>query len=140
MATKMSKTRNISEKVKNRRPSRTLAAKLKRRASTRSVSQKRSAKGVTLSILNPIGMVETQLMEPAPRLTDLNGKRIGLFWNTKMRGDLALRKVEELLKQRFSDLEFTWFESKTYAEGLRPEEVEKIKGLRNQAMVGTSGD
>ena len=140
MAKKMSKTRSISEKVKDRGPSRILAEKLKRRATTRSVSQKRPVKGVTLSILNPIGMVETQLMEPAPRLIELNGKRIGLFWNTKMRGDLALRKVEELLTQRFSDLEFTWVESKTYAQGLRPEEVETIKGLRNQAMVGTSGD
>ena len=107
---------------------------------TRSVSKKATANEATLSILNPIGVVEVQLEEPAPRLTDLDGKRIGLFWNTKMRGDLALRKVEELLKKRFVDIEFTWFQQKTYAEGLRPEEVEKIKGLRNQAMVGTSGD
>ena len=140
MAKKRSKTSSVSAKAKNKGPSRTLAARLKRRAVTRSVSQKKPAKGVALSVLNPIGMVETQLTEAAPRLPDLNGKRIGLFWNTKMRGDLALRKVEELLKQRFSNLEFTWFESKTYAEGLRPEELETIKGLRNQAMVGTSGD
>jgi len=140
MAKTTSKKRIVSKKVKNRGPSRILAARLKRMPTTRSVLQKTPAKGVTVSVFNPIGMVETQLTEAAPRLPDLNGKRIGLFWNTKMRGDLALRKVEELLKQRFSDLEFTWFESKTYAEGLRPEEVETIKGLRNQAMVGTSGD
>jgi hypothetical protein len=140
MAQKRSEASSVSARAKTKGRSRNLAAKLKRRAMTRSIPQKIPTKGVALSVLNPIGMVETQLMEPAPRLSNLNGKRIGLFWNTKMRGDLALRRVEELLTQRFSNLEFTWFESQTYAEGLRPEEVEKIKGLRNQAMVGTSGD
>jgi hypothetical protein len=107
---------------------------------SRSVSKQLPVKEVGLSILNPIGVVEVQVEKPAPRLKDLNGKRIGLFWNTKMRGDLALRKIEELLKKKFVGMEFTWFEQKTYAEGLRPKEIETIKGLRNQAMIGTSGD
>jgi hypothetical protein len=106
----------------------------------RNASEKTAANEVTLSILNPIGVVEVQLEAPAPRLEDLTGKRVGLFWNTKMRGDLALRKVEELLKQRFSGMEFTWFEQKTYAEGLRPMDIETIRGMKNQAMIGTSGD
>jgi hypothetical protein len=94
---------------------------------------------VTLAILNPIATTEIPGVKPAERLRDLNNKRIGLFWNRKARGDVALRKVEEVLKRRFSGIEFTWFEMQTSVEIL-PEQVRTLKQLNNDAIIGSTGD
>ncbi len=94
---------------------------------------------VTLAILNPVAITEIARVKPAERLRDLNNKRIGLLWNTKARGDVALRKVEEVLKQRFSGLEFTWFE-KQISIALVPEQIKTLKQLNNDAIISTTGD
>ena len=94
---------------------------------------------VTLAILNPVATTEITRVKPAERLRDLNNKRIGLFWNRKARGDVALRKVEAMLKQRFSGLEFTWFEKQT-AIALVPEQIKTLKQLNNDAIISTTGD
>ena len=39
-----------------------------------------------------------------PALDTLEGKSIGLFWNTKPNGDIYLKKVGELLKKRFNNV------------------------------------
>lgn len=57
-----------------------------------------------LEILNPVAQAELQSILPAPRPGDLAGKRIGLYWNMKSGGDLALDRVEELLKGRFPSI------------------------------------
>ena len=43
---------------------------------------------------------------PADRPTDLSGKTIGLYWNIKAGGDVALDRTEELLRTRYPDAQF----------------------------------
>lgn len=96
-------------------------------------------KEVTLAIRNPVATMEIARVKSAERLRDLNNKRIGLLWNKKARGDVALRKVEAVLKQRFSGLEFTWFEQQI-AIALVPEQIKALKQLNNDAIISTTGD
>jgi hypothetical protein len=95
--------------------------------------------GVTLAILNPVAMIEVAGVQPARRITDLTGKRIGLYWNRKARGDVALRRVEEALTKRFTGLRFTWFETFINVP-LSSAQIQTIKDLQNDAIISTTGD
>ncbi len=57
---------------------------------------------VTLKVLSPRAEIPPppSILHPAPRLTDLAGKRIGLIANNKPGAELFLTKIEELLKQK----------------------------------------
>lgn len=60
---------------------------------------------VTLEVLNPTGkVVSAPFLKPAPRIADLNGKRIGLLWNGKKHGDLVLERIAEASEERFKNL------------------------------------
>jgi len=57
---------------------------------------------VTLEVLNPRGeIVPLPTLVPAPRVTELAGKKIGIFWNGKQGGNNFWDVIEELLKERF---------------------------------------
>lgn len=45
----------------------------------------------------------------SPRLTEMAGKKIGLYHNSKIAARPMLNRVEEKLKERFSGLEFSRF-------------------------------
>jgi len=61
-----------------------------------------SEKTVKLEVLNPRGMIETKpVSSPNPRVTDLAGKRIGLYWNNKPGMDNFYTAFEELLKKKY---------------------------------------
>jgi len=57
---------------------------------------------VTLEVVSPRAEIPPppSILHPAPRLTDLAGKRIGLIANNKPGAELFLTKIEELLKQK----------------------------------------
>ncbi len=54
-----------------------------------------------LEVLNPLSKAELTRSPLAPRLPDLSNKRIGLFWNGKGGGDVALRTIGDQLEKRF---------------------------------------
>jgi hypothetical protein len=57
---------------------------------------------VTLEVLNPRGEIAPPpTLVPAPRVTELAGKKIGIFWNGKQGGNNFWDVIEELLKERF---------------------------------------
>ena len=67
--------------------------------------------GALLDIVNPVaearqdaGMDEQ--FPPAARLDVLDGKTIGLFWNGKPGGGVALARVKENLSKRFKNMSF----------------------------------
>ncbi len=61
-----------------------------------------SEKMVALELLNPRGLIESQpVFVPAPRVGDLAGKRVGLYWNSKPGLDNFYTVFEELLKERY---------------------------------------
>ena len=90
-------------------------------------------------VCNPIGVTDTELMQSAPRLEALQNKRIGLFWNSKARGDVALKKVKELLGGRFNGIEFNWFRTDN-STALAPVEFKVIAEQKNDAVISTTGD
>ena len=54
-----------------------------------------------IEVMNPVANAETGKIAPAARLKSLQGKKIALWWNGKARGDVALRKVGQLLEENF---------------------------------------
>lgn len=57
---------------------------------------------VKLEVLNPRGEIEPPVtLVPAPRVADLAGKRIGIYWNGKQGGPNFWDAVGEMLKKRF---------------------------------------
>ena len=58
----------------------------------------------TLRVCNPVAVPGAEGVRLAPRLETLNNKRIAFFWNSKPGGDVALRRVEERLREQFPDI------------------------------------
>jgi len=57
---------------------------------------------VELTLLNPRGVIEAKpISAPNPRVTDLAGKRVGLYWNNKPGMDNFYKVFEELLKKKY---------------------------------------
>jgi hypothetical protein len=94
---------------------------------------------VTLAIHNPVAMIEVAGVKPAERGINLNNKRIGLYWNRKARGDVALRTIEAVLKKRFRGMEFTWLQMQT-SISVVPEQIKTLKHLKNDAIISSTGD
>ncbi len=57
---------------------------------------------VTFEVMNPRGTaIRPPVVAPSPRVTDLAGKRIGIYWNEKEGADNLFDVLEEMLKERF---------------------------------------
>ena len=52
-------------------------------------------------LINPTGEIEKVAVEPAKRITALEGKTIALRWNGKNNGDLVLDRLAELLAKKY---------------------------------------
>jgi hypothetical protein len=51
----------------------------------------------------------------SPRLENLNGKKIGLLRNNKRAGEEILKTAAKRLKEKYPDIEFSWFKGKTFS-------------------------
>ena len=64
-----------------------------------------------LEVLNPVaqqrGVLEAQSINPRP--STLEGKTVGLLWSSTAMGDVALKRVGEMLKERFSTAETRFY-------------------------------
>ncbi|MBU6422889.1 MAG: hypothetical protein KGQ88_02505 [Chloroflexi bacterium] len=60
-----------------------------------------------MEIFNPVAESTLKRLTPAPRRGDLGGKRVGLYWNMKIGGDVALERVSEDLSHAVSGASFT---------------------------------
>jgi hypothetical protein len=60
-------------------------------------------------VLNPVAITENALHMGAPRLPDLNRRKIGLFWNGKPDGNVLLDAISKLLRQQFNDIDLINF-------------------------------
>jgi len=60
-----------------------------------------------LEVLNPVsishGSIESAGL--ASRTASLDGKNVGLLWNSKPGGDIALARVGELIQTRFKNVQ-----------------------------------
>ena len=62
----------------------------------------------TVAVLYPTARAKARDVPIAPRLDDLNGKVLGLLWNTKPNGDILLRRIQERLAERFKLSNTVW--------------------------------
>ncbi len=95
----------------------------------------------TLEIMNPVAETRQSRTAAAPRLGTLDGKTIGLFWNMKAGGDIALDAIAEELGKRYSGMSFRHYVGAVgnLVRQATPEQVEQIRA-ECDAVIGTSSD
>ena len=52
-------------------------------------------------LVNPTGVIKLAQVEPAKRITSLDGKTVALRWNSKHNGDVVLDRIAELMAQKY---------------------------------------
>lgn len=52
-------------------------------------------------LVNPTGVIQVAQVEPAKRITSLDGKTVALRWNSKHNGDVVLDRIAELMAQKY---------------------------------------
>jgi ABC-type Fe3+-hydroxamate transport system substrate-binding protein len=65
-----------------------------------------TSESVRWELVNPEGAARAVGLTPAPRPTSLEGKTVGLAWNGKPGGDVALESIAELLSQSDPSVRF----------------------------------
>ena len=94
-----------------------------------------------IEIMNPVATSATGQITPAKRLDKLSDQTIGLYWNIKSGGDIALNRMAELLKRRYPGLRFKMVIG-AVGSGMRHATTEQLDamGAECQAVIGTSAD
>lgn len=104
---------------------------------------KNAAQGVkgvySMQVLNPVGIRNFKPISPAKRLRELKNKKIGLYWNHKARGNVALDRVKELFTERYEGVTFEWFETPISAEASK-EWLDNVKKKGIDGVVASTGD
>ncbi len=84
-----------------------MKVKFGRRKNMARAPQKKKAAGgsVTLRVLNPRGESEPPANAGITgRVTDLAGKKVGLYWIGKPGGDVFFHRVQELLEEKIPNI------------------------------------
>lgn len=94
-----------------------------------------------LEVANPVAESTVVSIPPAARPTDLNGLTVGLYWNIKAGGDVALDRTEELMRARYPAANFVRFVGSigSTVRHLTPRDADRIASTC-QVTVGTTGD
>jgi hypothetical protein len=92
-----------------------------------------------VEVFNPVAVSEGSRIQPAPRPKELKNKRIGLHWNSKVNGDVALGRIAELLTGRFMGVEFKVFTSGVHS-ALKKEYLEEMQEWKPDAVIGSTAD
>jgi hypothetical protein len=82
-----------------------------------------------LEILNPVAHVSTQRTVLAPRLENLENKRIGLYWNAQVNGEVLLRRTAQLLESRYKGIKLTLIPGSMVGTRERLEEAKTFDGV-----------
>ena len=80
-------------------------------------------------LINPTGEIEKVAVEPAQRITALEGKTIALRWNGKNNGDLVLDRLAELLAKKYPTAKVV----KTYRD-MADQNLNKISATQDESM------
>jgi hypothetical protein len=76
--------------------------------------------------------------ELSRRPESLDGKRIGLLWNSKVNADIYLHRLEELLSTRYDGLEIVHAAKPTASKPMEPDVLEDMR--RCDLVVTAFGD
>lgn len=94
----------------------------------------------TLEVLNPIAVFKVERVTPTPRIHDLNGKRIGLCWNKKEHGDIALQRIKDLLHERFEALQLKFLLPTDISRPFLQEQLDEIEEWKPDLIIAATGD
>ncbi len=93
---------------------------------------------VILEILSPVADVQSTLFSPGKRLEDIAGKKIGLYWNSKIGGEVALAEIGEQLKSRFQKVAFTYFTATDFNDNAAF--LHDLRQNHYDAFISSTGD
>lgn len=94
-----------------------------------------------IEVLNPVAEQRPEKIMPAVRLNDLNGKKIALWWNGKPKGDVALKAIGDVIKNRFQRTKCLFFSCIYQGRGSSiPEEYEALLKAKPDAVIASTGD
>ena len=92
----------------------------------------------TLDVLNPVAKSEgdTKITRAAKRPRSLDGLTLGLIWNSKRGGELALMKAGELVSNKYKNVKVIRY------DGSMPCEKDLMQRATQECdiFVGSTGD
>ena len=92
-----------------------------------------------LEVLNPVatqrGVVTAQSINPRP--STLDDKTVGLVWSGTHGGDVALKRVGEMLEERFNGIKTIFYTSGEYPA---PPHILKQAAEECDAVIGATAD
>ena len=93
----------------------------------------------TIRVYNPTGVKKGKgTVTPAPRLTTLQGKRLAVIWNGKLGGDIFLKRVSEVLTDRYGASGIEWISDRGDTNRvIDPAIVDHIVTTCDGAVIGT---
>ena len=90
-------------------------------------------------VFDPRGVVEAELMAPAPRARDLNGLRLGVLDNTKWNANRLLRKTVALLGEQATLAAVNYYRKESFSKDADPALIETI-AANNDIVLTAIGD
>jgi len=90
-------------------------------------------------VFDPRGRVEAKPVAPAPRVTALDGSRLGILDNTKWNAGRLLRKTAALLGERHQFATISYYRKESFSKAADPALVAKI-AAENDIVLTAIGD
>ena len=95
-------------------------------------------------LVNPEGAARPATISPAPRPASLAGKTVGLAWNGKPGGDIALDEIAALLAHQVPDVHFVRY-WQTLPESVSERElsapvIQSMAASKPDVVVVSQGD
>ena len=90
-----------------------------------------------LEVLNPVAEIHAQKMAKlAPRPRSLEGKTVGLVWNSGPNGDIALKRAGEVIQARAKNVSVEFY------SGTRPLRSDLLEKARQECdvFIGLTAD
>jgi len=90
-------------------------------------------------VFDPLGLVETDALAGSPRVTGLNGLRLGVLDNTKWNANRLLHKTVEKLQEETSFAAINYYRKESFSKEADPALIETI-AANNDIVLTAIGD
>jgi len=92
-----------------------------------------------LTVFDPRGRVETERVAAAPRVTSLDGMRLGILDNTKWNANKLLRRTAALLGERHRFASVNYYRKESFSKAADPALIAAI-AAENDLVLTAIGD
>ena len=93
----------------------------------------------TIPVYDPRGAADAAPLAPSPRVTKLEGLRLGLLDNTKWNANKLLRGVRDRLAQKHAFGAVNYYRKESFAAAAAPELINRI-AAENDVVLTAIGD